>query len=560
MSVALCRFRIYTLMDIIHPFLAQQIHSVLISVVKVCAHVVKYREGSKGDRFMQHVKAILDVDLELAERMKEFNRSLQQQREIEGTVTLSVAMKTRHDIALMNEHTVAIGKTVEETFRITQKTQHGVGKLREDSVVVGKAATETLLVTQQTQQSVEQLVKESAVAGRTATETLQVAQQTQKTVLTLGDGADRMRDLFKIRDTLGVESTVRLDTNTTQTCSGIAAKCLKDTGSWIWKNEAFLAWTAPKEGNEETSRLLLVYGPPNSGKTFASALIIKRFEEQKRTYVAHYFFPPRITSSDDEEDLVFMALKYMAFQIARIDVTLQKVLIKACDKPSTFRHLEDLNDLWKKLRIGASRKNALYYLVFDGIENLPGPQAELLLKLVASLQSAEESSERVRILVSGTEDQFNEWSAAESAYCIKIDDYNTSDMQIFINKALSQQGILQHTEQNSYQQRARDNIFVKLPQKAKGSYSRLQLGLDGVIHLLSKRSAVQDLDEMLDQSMSGHEAVIKNLQQSLTADEINEVNELLKWILFSYDGMTLDQLEAVMVRIIYPKFLRYVLI
>jgi hypothetical protein len=52
---------------------------------------------------------------------------------------------------------------------------------------------------------------------------------------------------------------------------------------------------------------------------------------------------------------------------------------------------------------------------------------------------------------------------------------------------------------------------------------------------------------MLDQSMSSHEVAIKNLQRSLTVDEISELNELLKWVLFSNEAMDLDQLEAAMV-------------
>ncbi|KAL6907289.1 hypothetical protein GGI43DRAFT_257779 [Trichoderma evansii] len=489
-SSALCQFRIFKTIDNIDILLVRQIHLVLVSVVKVCAHVVKYRQGRKRDRFLQQVKSIFE-DSGLAERMKDFKQALQQQRDIEGTITLAVAMETKQGIAILQEQSLIVGETTEET--------------------------------------------------------LLVAQETQKGVQTLTDDADRMKTLIKIRDTLGVEPTVRLDTNTTQTCTDIAAKCLDGTGSWIWEHEAYVAWTQ-KENSSERLRLLFVYGPPSSGKTLVSALVTKRLEEQRgRAYVAHYFFPPRITKSDNEKDTIQMALKYMAFQIARVDVALQKVLGKACNEElSTIRHPENLSDIWKKLKIGITGPNTVYYLVFDGIENLPDQQADMLLEFIFSLQSARESSERVRILVSGTEDQYIRWSAAKSAHSIKIDDYNSSDMRIIIDNALSQRGMLQHTKPGSDQQKAKDKILEKLPQKVKGSYSRLQFGLDDVIRLLSKRSAARELDRMLDQSISSHEAAIKNLQRSLTADEISELNELLKWALFSRDNMTLDQLEAAM--------------
>ncbi|KAL7794357.1 hypothetical protein V8C37DRAFT_415219 [Trichoderma ceciliae] len=510
-SSALSQFHIYRSIDNVDPLLVQQIHLVLVSFVKVCAYVVRYRQGRRRDRFLRQVRSIFDDDSGLADQMTEFRRALQQQRDVEGTITLAVVVETQQDVALMFEHFIIFGKTAEETHQTVQETQKGVQALKDD--------------------------------------------------------ADRMRTLIKIRDTLGVPSTVRLDTSTTQTCSDIVDKCLEGTGSWIWTHEAYVAWTAPqakdkdkdkekekekgKEKKKDTPRLLIVSGPPSSGKTFASALITKRLEEQKgRTYVAHYFFPTSMKKSDNEKDSIQSALKYMAFQIARVDVTVQKVLGKACeDGPAAFRRsasLDDLESLWERLKIGTSGSSAVYYLAFDGLENLPDRQAKMLLDFVFSPRLARESAQRVQILVSGTDDQFADWSAARSARRIQMEKHNRPDMRIIIDKTLSQRGMLQHARPNSDQQRARHKILDKLPQNVEGSYSRLQFGLDDVIRLLSTRTAIRELDRMLDQSMSSHEAAIKNLQRSLTADEISELNELLKWVLFSDDSMTLDRLEAAM--------------
>ncbi|KAH0522734.1 hypothetical protein TsFJ059_006533 [Trichoderma semiorbis] len=159
---------------------------------------------------------------------------------------------------------------------------------------------------------------------------------------------------------------------------------------------------------------------------------------------------------------------------------------------------------------------------------------------------ARESSERVQILLSGTDDQFANWQESRNSLKIQMEKHNTPDMRIVIEEALNQRGMLQNTKPDSDQQRARDKILDKLPQNVEGSYSRLQFGLDDVMRLLSTRTAMRELDRMLDQSMSSHEAAIKNLQRSLTADEISELNELLKWVLFSNEPMTLEKLEAAM--------------
>ncbi|TEA15700.1 hypothetical protein C8034_v002212 [Colletotrichum sidae] len=468
-SSALSQFQIYRTMDHIDPLLVTQIQRVLVRFIKVCAHVVKYRQGRRRERILQQVKSIFEDDSGLGSAMEDFKRALQGQRDVQGTVTLAVALDIQ-----------------------------------------------------------------------------QTAQDTHKDVQALKSDSDRNKDLVKIRDSLGVPSTVRLDTRTTQTCTNIADRCLPGSGSWIWTHEAYTTWTASKDED-----VLVVSGPSSSGKSSATALITKRLEEQKgRTYVAHYFFPASTKKSDDDKTPVQSALKYMAFQIARVDATVCKALVKACDTgPGAFSRassLENLETLWGELKIGAAGSGASYYLVFDGLENLRDKHADMLLRFLFGLRREGESAKRVRFLVSGADEQFARQPGAESALRIHMEQNNGPDMRILIGEALAKQELLQNVKNGSEQQKARDKIFAKLPQNVNGSYSRLQFGLDSVIRLLSTRTAVQELDKFLDQSISSHEAAIKDLQRSLTADEIAELNELLRWVIFANFNLSLAQLESAM--------------
>ncbi|KAJ7200362.1 hypothetical protein GGX14DRAFT_400713 [Mycena pura] len=474
-SSALSQFQIYQSMDNVDPLLIRQIHKVMVSFVKLCAHVVKYRHGRKWDRLLRQIKSIFDNDSGLAGEMEKFKQALQQQRDVEGTIMLAVVIKTRHEFAELLEQSIAFGKTTEETHWAVQEMQKGVQSLNED--------------------------------------------------------ADRIKTLIKIRDTLGVPSTVRLDGNTTQTCTSLASKCSDGTGSWIWTHDAYATWTAPRD--KDTSHVLLVSGPPSSGKTRASALITKRLQEQKgRTYVAHYFFPTSTKKSDGEKNPVQSALKYMAFQIARVDATVQKTLGKVCDV-GAFSSSTSLDNLWEGLKIGAPG---------SGATHTGGDTAQVHFRPKLAKQSAG----RVRVLASGIDDKFPDEPGIRSALRIHMDEHNGPDMHIIINEVLNKEEMLRHAKPNSDQQRAKDKILEKLPQNVHGSYSQLQFGLDNIISLLSTRTAVKELDRMLNQSMSSHEVAIKNLQRSLTVDEISELNELLKWVLFSNDTMNLDQLEAAM--------------
>ncbi|KAI0534357.1 hypothetical protein GGR58DRAFT_483176 [Xylaria digitata] len=481
-SSALSQFKIYESIDNVDHLLTKQIHLVMISFVKLCAYVVKYHQGRKRDRIFQQIKSVFNDDSGLAAGMAEFKQALKKQRDVEGTITLSLVVETRTDLKTVLENMIVFNKMTEETHQMVQ---------------------------------------------------------------CLKVDAKRDKTLIKIRDTLSPWSTVRLDTRTTQTCSEYYRKCLADTGSWIWKHPGYKAWTRSKD--RDTSHVLVISGPPSSGKTLVSSLITKTLEELKgRSYVAHYFFPSSAKKSD-EKNPVQVALKYMAFQIARVDPVVRGALRNTCDtNASAFRSSANLEALWGELKIGMPGSGAKYYLVFDGLENLPGRQAEMLLRFLFSPKTAADAAGRVRFLVSGTNNGFSKEPAVRSALQIQMEERNIADMRLIIEDALNNRGILKSAKPGSTQQNAKDKIVEKLPQNVEGSYSLLQFGLDEVFRLLSNRTAIEELDRMLDQTTSSREVAIKKLQQSLTADEVGELKELLKWVLFSRNTMNLDQLEATM--------------
>ncbi|KAI3393281.1 hypothetical protein diail_4491 [Diaporthe ilicicola] len=492
-SSALSQFRIYQSIDNMHqPLLIEQIHLVMASIVKICAHVVKYRQGRRRDRFRRQVAAIFDDNKPLDAEMSEFRRLLQAQRDVEGTVTLSLLVETQSGVAQLLESFAVFSKTTDETHQ-------GVQALKDDN--------------------------------------------------------DRTKTLIKIRNTLQIPSIVLLDTRTTQTCTNHAAKCLPGTGSWIWTDEAFSSWKegSAKAGDPSVSNVLVLSGPASSGKTLATAQIVKHLEEEKgRTYVAHYFFLPvtsrRAAGEDDNKWPVHSGLRYMAFQIARVDATVRKALGKACDSGSTSalsrNTSSSLDSLWSELKIGGS--GSTYYLAFDGIENLDERDRDSLLGFIFSSKLSEDSAGRVRVLVSGMDKLLDGHVMTRKAFRIDIDRYNERDMRLYIEDRLNKQALLRHAKPGSLQQKARNNVLAKLPRKAAGSYSQLQFTLDEVVRLLSSRTSFDELDKVLDQAMNSHETAIKALQRSLTVEEMGELNELLKWVHFANERMTVPELESAM--------------
>lgn len=276
----------------------------------------------------------------------------------------------------------------------------------------------------------------------------------------------------------------------------------------------------------------------------------ERLEEQKGgTYVAHHFFPASARKSEDRNNPVHLALKYLAFQIARVDPTLQKTLAKACETPGSFRSSaeSELSKLWEEMKIGQSGSTATYYFVLDGIENLIEKDAKTLLTFVFGFQRDQQPGKAVRLLLSGTANLFAEHQDRDGEREIRMDIENPQDMRIIIQRKLSRHGMLQNAKPNVQEQTAKDMILEDLPGKSKGSYSSLELELNKVIKQFSRRTAIEDLEKMLKSPTNSRGEAIRDLERALTADDIAELNELLKWVVYGTVSLTIDELEAAMV-------------
>ncbi|PNS19328.1 hypothetical protein CAC42_2505 [Sphaceloma murrayae] len=515
-SSVLSQFRLYSATQQIHKLLIQQIHLVMVSFVKVCAQVVKHRQGSRLERVFKRTKSILEGDTELGGEMAAFKRLLQQQRDVEGTLTLTTVLETRRDIADVLEQSLSTGRAVQEVTLITSETRLVVGEIRQIAL--------------ETQKGIE---------------------ETQKGIQSLNDESNRNSDLKKIREALSVDPNVRLDTKSTQTCKSIHDKCRPGTGSWIWEHDAYLDWTGSKD--EYSPHVMLLMGPASSGKTCASAQITKRLEEVgSRTFVAHYFFTPGSKRSNEKHSELHAALKYMAFQIARVDPTVRNVLGKACEGrsgnyPAAPGSIAlSLDELWDALKIGSPSSTAIYYLVFDGVEHLKEGESEKLLDFAFGNRLSNESARRVRILMSGTDDNFERVTWNSKAHQIRMDEHNEEDMRKKLIQLLDEQGMLQHATPGSDQQKARGKILEKLPSNAKGSYNLFEFGLTRTFRMLSMRTALEDLIEMLDFSASSHALVIEELERSLSPVQIAELNQLLQWVVHGRTFFTIEQLDAIL--------------
>ncbi|KAJ5016676.1 putative neutral amino acid permease protein [Colletotrichum sp. SAR 10_99] len=255
-----------------------------------------------------------------------------------------------------------------------------------------------------------------------------------------------------------------------------------------------------------------------------------------------------IQSMNNVDQELVMQIHRVLF--ARVDSTTRKALSPVCHEgPAAFRGSgknRKLDTLWRQLKIGGSSSTAVYYLIFDGIENLDAEQAGMLLEFAFRSHIGRDPAKRVRFLVSATEERFYGRRDINNSLRIRMKERNNYDMEQIITARLDEPDMLPNPKRGSNQMEARDMIIRTLGRNANGSYALLQHKLDRVSRQLKMGASLEQLEAALDESSSSCDVAIKDLQQALPADHISQLNELLKWILFGQIQFTVPQLEAIM--------------
>ncbi|EWC47917.1 hypothetical protein DRE_02799 [Drechslerella stenobrocha 248] len=490
-SVELLKFKIYTSIEKVGDDdikdLVGTIYEIMVSFVKLCAHVVNFRQ-SRLTRFVQQAKySILKDDSDLRAEMTKFEEAVKRNQNIVGTVTLKVVVDIRNSMATLVDQTAAIGETTE-----------GIDK---------------------------------SLRG-------------------IKGGLERNETLDKIRDVFGIPAKLPV------TYEGAYKNCLEGTGRWIWNHSSYVAWKRP----EGDSHALLVLGCPSSGKTSTCALIAQGLGDEagqgRRTFVAHYFFPPDSASKKSEDKRPLRsALLHMAFRVAQMDPTFQKSLSETCDAGLVAKtesnlqgqgttRVSELDTLWDTLKIGAhGLGGGTYYLIFDGLEHLPENEARTLLSFIFGPKLAA-SAGRVRVMASTTNKLLDSTKLAvnNNLLIIQMEECNEEDMRIVARAELNKPSV----NIRSIKRRMQKSIIQKLLSNSKGSYSNLHYDIEDVIRSLKAGTSAQDLMRLLNNTTNRQKRVIERLQQSLQEYEIKQLNELLKWVIFSHHRLTFDEIEAAM--------------
>ena len=235
----------------------------------------------------------------------------------------------------------------------------------------------------------------------------------------------------------------------------------------------------------------------------------------------------------------------MAWQIAQNDPIYRKDLAKNLRDSADFG---DIAELWDKLFIGHYASDATFFIVLDGIDGLEKKYELVLLQLLKAFQARPQKLLRMKLLFTGRVDALESIKAGLKSPLPTIDVAlkNGDEIAKYVRRGIDNMQILKGS--NAQIQALRDEVYVGLTENAKGDF----INIDLLLEEISRMQRPNEIRSVLEKAKAGTDRSdnfaqkIERINQTLGADDIQDLNMLLTWVIRAFRTLTVSELEAVL--------------
>ena len=431
------------------------------------------------------------------------------------------------------------------------KSDEGVGdalnllnKMTEDEAQM--RSTLAYVSGKRTERNTEQSLELSKKTEKTTEQLLETSKETDAQL-------KRENQIKSLKDALG-----ELDDSQNKQLRYCTTQALTDSGLWIADLEAYKQWS---DLELETQQILLMLsGDEGCGKTFVASKVIellkKRYSRRsdgRKAFVGYYYFGSIFdqsrtqktdhsqASSKDVSRTLDTALRTLAMQIALEDEVygknLQNLLV---DVGSLSSNIEEL---WNTLFVRSLSNNASYFLVLDDVHDLEKTETlSLLLKTIVEQSSA---NSQVRVLISGRTGLLGSASIDLGSSQATLDlASNNRDIIKYVESEVDKIPMLQG-DSSAQVQALRQEIRDALGEI--NSFSQIKIYLD----LVASKQRPDEIREVLGKSKNSSDMrnlIVVRLDEfnELPRADIQDLNQILEWIICSFATMTLENLKDIL--------------
>ena len=355
-------------------------------------------------------------------------------------------------------------------------------------------------------------------------------------MLTRQENTEKIKEqeTSKDKNKLKIKETLKID-STKETWRSDYEECIKNrvahTGGWLTQDPSFSAW-ASLQANARP--IFYLEAKEGYGKSYLSTAVVRHLEElyplgrqDPRVSVAYYFFE----KDEEEKNPVNKALKALIWQLTLNDELYQKSVAGLCNNPSDF--VETLN-MWRLLFRNFLNTSATFFLVLDGIEQAAAEHGNPLVHILRDILEMAESHCQlcIRIFLTGRPNGLEEMEGIMdiSVARVNLGVRNEDDIQKYIEDKMNHMEILKRTGQSEIQA-LRSQILTALVQGVQGDFIKLNYKLSEINTKRRKKEIEDVLEYAGEDRQDTITRAIEQLDKRLGQEDIQDLNELLTWVL-----------------------------
>ncbi|KAJ0425240.1 hypothetical protein BJY00DRAFT_275014, partial [Aspergillus carlsbadensis] len=495
---ALAQFRIYQRMEEnthVDEALRTSIEQVMTSFVDICANCINIHHEGRWKSFKRSAKRILLDEGSVRDELDNFKRLTQDQLNVQATLTLEVALETHQGVAF-------IKSSVTEIDKATKGIKTDVSGLVE-------------------------------------------AEQKR------GLNDTRKKHLEAIREKLGqkVEEVAKV----IDARDDMWRRSLKDSGKWLNEIDHYKQWL---DRSSSADPLLVLTGEPGTGKSFLVSAIAQDIQasnsatKAERSLLGYYSFSTT-SKTDSDRNRPETAIRSICLQMAEQDAVYARHVAGVCgeaEKDKSFFKDATCEQLWRTLGIGTPARNATHYVLLDSIGVLSAEELARVLDLASHCTVLDRGKPTAaRILLSAESSCFDpDWLDSAPGQCLEITQHNAEDIRAFISEQLKNANLFQGQDGDSW--RLQDSVTERMVVRSRNCYTTVHHDLGQINAIVASSGTEEELNRLLEEASTDPRALVRSdietLEAVLNPREIEEVNELLMWIVVAARGLFVHELDA----------------
>lgn len=333
------------------------------------------------------------------------------------------------------------------------------------------------------------------------------------------------------------------------------------TGAWLSELDEFCSWRDIHESCMQP--VLCLSAAEGRGKSHLVSEVIDdliwRYDNSDLlsppVSVAYFYFEktrrPNMSTDKTQSGFNFHeALSAVIWQFTENDAAYQNFVYSKVRKGPVSSV-----DLWTRLILGfkpnlvKTSPSKTFFIILDGVNQCVTDSDQdpkkILQQLIGTISSLEEDGLRIRILFSCGEEFLNDFESDDNENLteVNIRRYNDCDIRMFINAKLD--GICARFQNNSetlqWREKQENIIFTQVD----GDFVLVNL----LFNTIGTGAERDEVDTIIDNQLS-RSIVIKHqlerLEKTLNKRHIDDLNELLAWVVYMYDWPTVEVASGIL--------------